>query len=100
MRINVPIGQSLKIVDSKNPKRRVGFSIQNVGASDVFYSDDQRLLDSVGAANLPVAGHLLAAAAPVPPPVVYPWFANGQIFVRAQAAGALLEIVIFEVDVC
>lgn len=95
MRITVPIDGSIKIVDSAGGRK--GFSIQNVGAVDIFFSDDQRLLDSVDTANLPTAGHLLAASAPVPPPVVYPWFI-GKIFVRAQAAGALLEVVIYDVD--
>jgi len=96
MRVNVPTQQSLKVIDATGGRK--GFSIQNVGGVDIFYSDDQRLLDSVGPANLPSAGHLLSAATPVPPPVVYPFFTNGKIFVRAQSAGALLEIVIYDVD--
>jgi hypothetical protein len=97
MRVQVPFGtQSLKVVDSTGGRK--GFSIQNVGAVDIYYSDDQRTLDSVGPANLPSAGHLLAAATPVLPPVVYPWFYGAKIFVRAQAAGALLEIIIYDVD--
>lgn len=96
MRVNVPIAQSLKVVDASGGRK--GFSIQNVGAVDIFYSDDQRLLDSVAAANLPQAGHILAAAAPVLPPVVYPWIYGTKIFVRAQTQGALLEITIYDVD--
>jgi hypothetical protein len=96
MRVNVPIAGSIKVVDASGGRK--GFSIQNPSAVDVFYSDDQRLLDSVSAANLPTVGHLLAAAAPVPPPVVYPWFANGRIYVRAQAAGAQVEIMVYDVD--
>jgi hypothetical protein len=97
MRIPVPIQGSIKVVDTQG--RRKGFSIQNTSAVDIYYSDDQRLLDSVGAANLPSVGHLLAASAPVPAPVVYPWFI-GQIFLRAQANGAQAEIIVYEVDPC
>jgi len=97
LRINVNIGQSIKILDTQG--RRKGFSIQNVSAVDIYFSDDQRLLDSVSAANLPTVGHLLAASAPTPPPVIYPWFI-GQIFVRAQNTGAQLEILVYDVDPC
>jgi hypothetical protein len=97
MRVNVPIGQqSLKIIDT-GKNHRQGFSIQNVSAVDIYYSDDQRTLDSVPATNLPQVGHLLAASAPAPPPTVYPWFI-GQLFVRAQNSGAQLEIIVYEVD--
>jgi hypothetical protein len=97
MRVQVPSGvQSLKVVDATGGRK--GFSIQNVGPVDVYYSDDQRTLDSVGPANLPAAGHLLASATPVLPPVVYPWYYGGKIFVRAQSPGALLEIIIYDVD--
>jgi hypothetical protein len=95
MRVFVPIAGSVKLLDTGG--QRKGFSIQNVSAGDLFYSDDQRQLDSVTSANLPTVGHLLAAAAPVPPPVVYPWFV-GKIFIRAQAAGAQVEILVFDVD--
>ena len=99
MRVNVPFaGQpSLKIVDATNGKR-VGFSIQNVSAVDVYYSDDQRTLDTVPSTFLPQAGHLLAAAAPALAPVVYPFFIGSAIFVRAQNSGAQVEVVIYDVD--
>lgn len=97
MRVTVPIAGSLRIVDARQSRK--GFSIQNVAAVDVYYSDDQRLLDSVDKTNLPTAGHLLAASSPALPPVVYPFFA-GQIFVRAQSQGAQLEILIYDVDKC
>jgi hypothetical protein len=97
LRINVNIGQSIKILDTQG--RRKGFSIQNVGAVDVYFSDDQRLLDTVSSANLPTAGHLLAASAPAPPPTVYNFFI-GQIFVRSQSTGAQLELIVFDVDPC
>jgi hypothetical protein len=96
LRVNVPIGQqSLKVIDTAG--RRQGFSIQNVSAVDIYYSDDQRTLDSVPASNLPQVGHLLAASSPNPPPTVYPWFI-GRLYVRAQTAGAQLEIIVYEVD--
>lgn len=100
MRINVPIAGSIKVVDTGNPPNvaRKGFSIQNVATQDVYYSDDQRLLDSVTPANLPTVGHLLSAAgSPAAPPTVYPWFI-GKIFVRAQNTGAQVEVVIYDVD--
>lgn len=101
MRVQVPnIGPSLKIVDalpSGTPKR-IGFSIQNPSTVDVYYSDDQRTLDSVSPANLPLVGHLLAAATPPLAPLVYPWFVGKQIFVRAQNPGASLEVIIYDVD--
>jgi len=95
VRIDVPIAGSITIVNTVGARK--GFSIQNVGAVDIFFSDDQRLLDSVSPANLPLAGHLLAAAATVPPPTVYPWFI-GKLFARAGAPGALLEVIIYDVD--
>lgn len=77
---------------------RKGFSIQNVAAVDIYFSDDQRLLDSVTPANLPSVGHLLSAAGtPANPPTVYPWFI-GKIYVRAQTAGAQLEVLVYDVD--
>lgn len=96
MRINVPSGSSISVVNTNG--QRKGFSIQNVGAADIFFSDDQRLLDTVGTGNLPTAGHLLAAANPVLPPTVYPFFI-GKLFCRAAAAGALLEVITYDVDV-
>ena len=95
MRIRVPTANSTKVVDSTGGRK--GFSIQNPGPSDVYYSDDQRLLDSVDLANLPTVGHLLASATPPLAPVVYPFFI-GKIFVRAQGAGAQLEVLIYDVD--
>ena len=99
MRVNVPFGgnPSLKVVDATGGRK--GFSIQNVSSVDVYYSDDQRTLDTVPASFLPQAGHLLPAATPTLAPVVYPFFVNGKIFVRAQSAGAQIEVVIFDVDI-
>jgi|SRR5579859_1838884 len=97
-RVPVPIAGSVPLLRT-GPNKRKGFSIQNVSAVDVYYSDDQRLLDSVTAANLPSVGHLLAAAAPAPNPVVYPFF-SGNIFARAQNSGAQVEILVYDVDVC
>lgn len=98
MRVNVPFGgqPSLKVLDARG--KRKGFSIQNVSAVDVYYSDDQRTLDTVPANSLPQAGHLLAAATPALPPTVYPFVMGMSIFVRAQSAGAQLEMIIFDVD--
>ena len=96
MRINVPIAGSIKVVDTSLGRK--GFSIQNVASVDIFYSDDQRLLDSVTAANLPTVGHLLpAVAVPAATPTIYPWFI-GKIFVRAQSPGAQLEVMVYDVD--
>lgn len=95
MRITVPTANSIKVVDTAG--RRKGVSLQNTSAADVYYSDDQRLLDSVGAANLPTVGHLLPSSTPVLAPTVYPWFI-GTLYVRAQGAGAQLEVLIYEVD--
>jgi hypothetical protein len=95
MRITCPIAGSIKVLDTSG--KRKGVSLQNISAVDIYYSDDQRLLDSVGTANLPTVGHLLAATSPVPAPVVYPWYI-GKIYVRAQSAGAQLEILVYEVD--
>lgn len=96
MRITVPVGGSIRIVDARG--KRIGFSIQNPGAVDVYYSDDQRQLDTVNAANLPTVGHLLAAATPAFPPVVYPIASGIEIFARAQGVGAQLEVLIYDVD--
>jgi hypothetical protein len=95
MRIPVPTLASIPLINTAGIRK--GFSIQNVSAVDVYYSDDQRQLDSVSAANLPSVGHLLAAAAPVPPPTVYPFFI-GKLYCRAAAAGAQLEAIVYDVD--
>jgi hypothetical protein len=94
----VPILGSVKLLDTGAMERK-GFSIQNVGPVDVYYSDNQRELDSVTPANLPSVGHLLASAAPALLPVIYPFF-SGKIFARAQANGAQVEIMVYDCDVC
>lgn len=96
MRNPVPIAGSITVVDATG--RRVGFSIQNVGPVDLYYSDDQRLLDSVTPANLLTVGHLLPAATPAQPPTIYPIFANKKIYIRAQNAGGQVETMIYEID--
>lgn len=97
MRVNVPFnGPSIKLVDATGGRK--GFSIQNVSSVDVYYSDDQRTLDSVPQNNLPPAGHLLASATPASLPVVYPFFTNGVIYARAQTTGAQVEVLIYDVD--
>lgn len=95
MRITVPIAGSIKVVDTAG--KRKGLSLQNTSAVDVYYSDDQRLLDSVSPANLPSVGHILPSSTPVLPPTIYPWFV-GTFYVRAQSAGAQLEVIVYEVD--
>lgn len=98
MRVPVPFqGPSISIVDATT--KRVGFSIQNPGAVDLYYSDDQRTLDSVPASNLPQVGHLLPAATPPQPPTVYPWFYGKKIYIRAQNTGGSVEVLIYDVDV-
>jgi hypothetical protein len=96
MRVPIPTGGSIRVVSALASRK--GFSIQNVGAVDLYYSNDQRQLDSVDGTNLPTVGHILAASAPIPPPVVYPFYV-GEIFIRAQAVGGLAEITVYDVDV-
>jgi hypothetical protein len=86
-------GAAICIVNTGNVRR--GFSIQNVSAADIFYSDDQRLLDSVDKTNLATAGHLLAANQITP--LIYPFFV-GKLFARSQGVGAQLEVILYEVD--
>jgi hypothetical protein len=93
MRVGVPTAGSLKIVDTALGRK--GISLQNPSAVDVFYSDDQRLLDSVSLTNLPTVGHILPAG--VNTIIVYPWFV-GRLFVRSQGAGAQVEVIVYEVD--
>lgn len=95
MRITVPTGGSIKLFATNG--RRIGFSIQNVSAVDIYYSDDQRQLDNATAANLPTVGHLLAASTPASPPTVYPAFV-GALYARAQSPAAQLEVLPFEID--
>jgi hypothetical protein len=95
MRVNVPIAGSLKVVDAGLGRK--GFSIQNVSSVDVFYSDDQRLLDTVDGANLPTAGHILPTATPPHDPVVYPFF-TGKIYVRCQNLGGQCEVLVYDCD--
>lgn len=94
MRVPVPVNGSIPLLIAKTRK---GFSIQNVSSVDVYYSDDQRLLDSVDAANLPTVGHILPASTPPLPPTIYPFF-FGKIYCRAQNTGAAVEILVYEVD--
>lgn len=99
MRVPVPFsGPSIAVVTATD--KRKGFSIQNVGAVDIYYSDDQRTLDTLGAGGIPQGGHLLAAQVPVPPPTVYQIVYGLKIYVRAPAAGALLEVLIYDIDKC
>lgn len=97
MRISVPIASSIKVVDTQG--KRKGISIQNTSSVDVYYSDDQRLLDSVSSVNLPTVGHILPTATPAPQPLIYPWFI-GALYMRAQNTGCQAEILIYEVDLC
>jgi hypothetical protein len=99
MRIQVPTAQAIKIIDTTSGGKlsRKGFSIQNVSTQDVYYSDDQRTLDSVSLVNLPLVGHILPGTTPNAPPIVYPEFI-GRLFCRSQNAGASLEILIYEID--
>jgi hypothetical protein len=100
MRVPVPFGQgqpSVAYVDTQG--KRKGVSVQNAGSVDIFYSQDQRTLDTLPASGRPNAGHILAAAAPVPLPVVIPFFI-GKYYFRATSAGASLEVDIWDVDIC
>jgi len=95
MRQPVPQGAAaIPIIDTKG--RRIGLSMQNVSAADIYYSDDQRLLDSVDRTNLPTAGHLLPGGNTQV--VVYPVFI-GKLFARTQGVGAAMEIMPYEIDV-
>lgn len=96
MRVPVPTNGSIRLLQTAGARK--GFSIQNVSPVDVYFSDDQRQLDSVSSANLPTVGHLLATATPVLSPTVYPFFIGG-IYARAQAAGAQVEIMVYDVDI-
>jgi len=94
MRQPVPQGAAaIPIIDTKG--RRIGLSMQNVSAADIYYSDDQRLLDSVDRTNLPTAGHLLPGGNTQV--VVYPVFI-GKLFARTQGVGAAMEIMPYEID--
>lgn len=96
MRQPIPQGQaSIPIIDTKG--RRKGFSLQNLSAADVYYSDDQRSLDSVDATNLPTVGHLLPGGNPTI--TVYPVFV-GKLFARTQGVGAAIEVTPYEIDLC
>jgi hypothetical protein len=91
MRIDIGAQQSIKIVDA--PKR-IGLIIMNPFAIDVYVSDDQRSLDTVGAADLPSVGIKFPANQTIP--VVVPFF-RGKWFARAQNP-TQLEVIPFEVD--
>jgi hypothetical protein len=96
-RVSIPVGQSIKLFDTGG--RRQGVSVQNVSSVDIYYTADQRLLDSVSAANLPTAGNLLPATSPVSPPVIYPWIIGAR-YARAQNTGAQIEVDVWDVDPC
>jgi hypothetical protein len=96
MRQAIPQGvAAIPIVDTKG--RRMAFSLQNVSAADVYYSDDQRSLDSVDRTNLPTVGHLLPGSSTII--TVYPVFI-GKLWARTQGVGAALEIMPYEIDLC
>ena len=96
------VGESQKVVDASN--RRVGFSLQNPSSVDVWYlidtagGSEQRTLDTLGGGSVPIAGGLLPGGAVPPPIVIVPWFANGKVFARGVAAGAQIEVQIWDVD--
>lgn len=90
-------GESQKIVDSTT--RRVGFSVQNPGSVDVYYIfDDQRTLDTLGTGGIPSAGHFLPGGTQNAP-VVHQCVYNARVFARGVAAGAAIEINIWDVDI-
>lgn len=68
----------------------VGFSIQNLSTvTDIYFSDDQRQLDTVDAATgIPKAGHKLIGGAGNQGVIVFPWPFQGVLFARAAGIGA------------
>ncbi len=83
------------IVDTGS--RVLGIILQNVGAVDIFVSEDRRILDKVDSANLPTVGFILSAAAAAQQlPFVIPAF-KGKLWARSQNPGAALEVIGYEI---
>lgn len=94
MRLPVGSGSSSIVLVDTGGKRK-GFSVQNVGGVDVFYSDDQRTLDGVDQANNTNNGHILPANQSIP--LVYPIFI-GKLFIRTSGPQGVVDVIIYEVD--
>lgn len=99
---NIPSGSgsqnaSASIVDSED--KVVAVTIENIGAVDVFVSEDRTRLDAtLAGTNLPTAGFLFPAyAAPNANILHMPRF-KGKLYARSQAAGAILEVLVS--DIC
>lgn len=72
-------------------KHLVGFAIQNMSLTvDVYFSDDQRQLDTVDATTgIPKTGHRLLsqASAVYQGVVIFPWPFQGSVYARASGVG-------------
>ena len=96
MRSPVPFtGPSVCLVDSGGQPK--GVRLQNPSGVDVYYSDDQRLLDSLNSAGTPTEGLILSTATPPLPPVNLLWF-TGKLYFRGLSAGAQVQVLIW--DMC
>lgn len=89
------VGPSICLVDAKGALK--GVELQNPSGVDVYYSDDQRTLDSVAASGIPTEGFLLSTATPPLAPVILLWF-TGKLYFRAPTAGAQVQVLIW--DMC
>lgn len=92
---NIPNYPLTPLVDTQGKVE--GIIIQNVSAVDCFVSDDPQTLQQTNSVNLPVVGlHFPPDSPPVPFMLILPAF-RGKLYARAQGAGALLEVIRYEI---
>lgn len=91
MRLTISATQSLTILNAT--RRLIGFSIQNLSSSvDIYFSDDQRALDTVDSTNTPTSGHKLIGGAGNQGIIFVPWPFSGTLYARAVSGAPPLEI--------
>jgi hypothetical protein len=59
---------------------------------DVYFSDDQRALDTVDSGNVPTSGHKLVGGAGNQGIIFVPWPFSGTLYIRAVSGAPQVEI--------
>ena len=91
MRITASSVQSLTMINAS--KNLVGFSVQNLSATiDIYFSDDQRALDTVDSTNTPTSGHKLTGGAGNQGILIFQWPFYGTLYCRAVSGTPQLEV--------
>lgn len=96
MRIQVPFGGSIRLVDATTSRK--GVLLMNVDAtSKVFVSEDQRNLDQIDSTGNPLAGLILPVS--MTTPIVIPIMV-GALYARSGSPGpANFEVIEFDTHI-